>query len=104
MYPDLLVATTGQGDDAAAFAVACALARAGGGHVAVLVQERVGVPPDAGLGFFAASAYVEFAEQVRRSVVPTRQQSSIRARVGALGPMLRCRLRIPRKRRHWPRR
>jgi nucleotide-binding universal stress UspA family protein len=58
MFKDLLVATTGQGDDAAAFASACELARAGNGHVAVLVQVSVPLPDGGAMGLFPVDAYV----------------------------------------------
>lgn len=66
MYKDLIVATTGHGDDAAAFSTACALASADGGHVAVLVQVRVPVPDGGGVGLFPAEAFVAMYEEVHR--------------------------------------
>ena len=67
MFKDLLVATTGHGDDAAAFATACALAAPEDGHVAVLVQVRVPVPDSGGgLGMFPVEAYVALREQLQR--------------------------------------
>lgn len=65
MFKDLLVATTGQGDDEAAFAAACALAGTRG-HVAVLVQVAVPIPDTGGMGMFPAAAFVALHEQVHR--------------------------------------
>jgi nucleotide-binding universal stress UspA family protein len=59
MYKDLLVATTGLGDDEAAVAVALALARADSGHVAVLVQARAPMLVMSEWGLPAVNAYVE---------------------------------------------
>src|SRR5690348_12170993 len=66
MFKDLLVATTGLGDDAAAVDAALQLAAADGGHVAVLVQ--VGAPPLAmsPLGLPAVEAYVAGCEEAHR--------------------------------------
>lgn len=66
MFKDLLVATTGLGDDAAAVDAALHLAAADGGHVAVLVQ--VGAPPLAmsPLGLPAVEAYVAGCEEAHR--------------------------------------
>lgn len=66
MYKDLIVATTGRGDDAAAFAAACALVAESGGHVAVLVQVHVPVPDGGGMGMFPAGAFVSLYEEVHR--------------------------------------
>jgi nucleotide-binding universal stress UspA family protein len=65
MFKDLLVATTGQGDDAAAFAAACALAGVDG-HVAVLVQERVVLPAGGVMAPFPVEAFVVLHEQAQR--------------------------------------
>jgi nucleotide-binding universal stress UspA family protein len=66
MFKDLLVATTGRGDDAAAFSTACALAAPGDGHVAVLVQVRVPMPDSGGgMGMFPVDAYVALRDQLR---------------------------------------
>jgi nucleotide-binding universal stress UspA family protein len=59
MFKDLLVATTGLGDDAAAVAVALALAEADAGHVAVLVQSQAPIPMMSPWGLPAVEAYVE---------------------------------------------
>lgn len=67
MFKDLLVATTGEGDDAAAFSTACALAEADGGHVAILVRVHVPMPPVHGvLGSSALEGYFAWREQVLR--------------------------------------
>ena len=72
MYKDLIVATTGHGDDAAAFSTACALAAGDGGHVAVLVQVRVPLPDGGGIGLFPAEAFVALYEEVHRQGVENR--------------------------------
>ena len=60
MYKDLLVDTTGLGDDDAAFAAALDLARADSGHVTVLVQARAPVLAMSNWGGLpAVNAYVE---------------------------------------------
>jgi nucleotide-binding universal stress UspA family protein len=65
MFKDLLVATTDEGDDAAAFAVAGALAEADRAHVAVLVHVRVPMPPVRGvLGSSALEGYFAWRDQV----------------------------------------
>ena len=68
MYHDLLVATTGRGDDAAAISTACALVAPDDGHVAVLVQVHVPLPaPDAsGMGLIPTEALVTLREQIHR--------------------------------------
>ena len=86
MYKDLIVATTGHGDDAAAFATACALAAPDGGHVAVLVQVRVPVPDGGGIGLFPAEAFVALYEDVHRLGLENRDrwEEALR-RSGAMG-------------------
>jgi nucleotide-binding universal stress UspA family protein len=86
MYKDLLVATTGQGDDAAAFSTACALAQADGGHVAVLVQTSVPIPDGGAMGIFPVEAYVALHEQVHKQgrADCERWRESLR-RSGAMG-------------------
>lgn len=65
MFRDLLVATTGHGDDAAAFSTGCALAGTEG-HVNVLVQARVPIPDVGGaMGMFPVEAYVALHDQLR---------------------------------------
>jgi nucleotide-binding universal stress UspA family protein len=59
MFKDLLVATTGLGDDEAAFAAALALARRDGGHVAVLVQTQAPIPMLSPWGLPAVEAYLQ---------------------------------------------
>lgn len=65
MFKDLLVATTGEGDDAAAVATACAIARANSGHVAVLVQMPVPLPVGGEMGAFPVDAFVAMQQQLR---------------------------------------
>jgi nucleotide-binding universal stress UspA family protein len=59
MYKDLLVATTGLGDDDAAFAAAVALAGADAGHVCVLVQASAPALAMSPWGLPAVNLYVE---------------------------------------------
>ena len=66
MFKDLLVATTGQGDDAAALSNACALAEAVDGHVSVLVQDRVSIASGGALSSFAAEALIAAYDRVRQ--------------------------------------
>ncbi|KFN46323.1 universal stress protein [Arenimonas composti] len=85
MYPDILVATTRQGDDAAAFAYACHLAGSDG-RVSVLVQPRLSTIPDGSLGAFAAAAYVAMYEQVQRDAIADRDSwTSVLADSGVAG-------------------
>jgi nucleotide-binding universal stress UspA family protein len=65
MFKDLLVATTGQGDDAAAVATACAIAQASAGHVAVLVPVRAPMPVGDGMGGFPVQALVSTQAQAQ---------------------------------------
>lgn len=74
MYKDLIVATTGHGDDAAAFATARALAATDDGHVAVLVQVRVPVPDGGGMGLFPAEAFVALYEEIHKQGLATRDR------------------------------
>jgi nucleotide-binding universal stress UspA family protein len=85
MFKDFLVATTGQGDDAAAFAAACALAETGG-HVAVLVQVRVPIPDGGAMGMFPVEAFVALHEQLHRDGVAScdRWREALR-RSGVMG-------------------
>jgi nucleotide-binding universal stress UspA family protein len=66
MFKDLLVATTGHGDDAAALSAACAMAEAHRGHVAVLVQVAVPIPDGGAMGMFPVEAFVAMHEQLHR--------------------------------------
>jgi nucleotide-binding universal stress UspA family protein len=65
MFKDLLVATTGHGDDAAALAVATSLAAESAAHVTVLVQARFRMPaPDPGaMGVFPVGDYRQVIEE-----------------------------------------
>ena len=65
MVKDLLVTTTGRGDDVAAFNAACTLARASDGHVAVLTQVRVPLPVGDAMGLFPADAFVAEHQRLR---------------------------------------
>ena len=67
MFKDLLVATTGHGDDAAALAMAVALAEEAPTHLAVLVQARFHVPvPDVGaMGVFPMGDYGAMLDEAR---------------------------------------
>jgi nucleotide-binding universal stress UspA family protein len=69
MFKDLFVATTGQGDDAAAVATACRLAGTDGGHVAVLVQVPVPIPDGGVMGVFPADAFLALHETLHRQAV-----------------------------------
>lgn len=66
MYKDILVTTTGHGDDAAAVSMACALAGSGRAHVAVLVQVPVPIPEGGSMALFPAEAFAALHEQVMR--------------------------------------
>jgi nucleotide-binding universal stress UspA family protein len=59
MFKDLLVATTGLGDDEAAFAAAVALAGEEAAHVTVLVQARAPLLVMSNWGLPAVNAYVD---------------------------------------------
>lgn len=86
MYKDLIVATTGQGDDAAAFEAACALVAEGGGHVAVLVQVSVPIPDGGGMGLFPAGAFVALYEEVHQQGEAARDRwKAALARAGVPG-------------------
>jgi nucleotide-binding universal stress UspA family protein len=65
MIKDLLLVTTGEGDDAAAFATAASLAAESSAHLAVLVQARFRTPaPDPGArGIFPVGDYPAMIEQ-----------------------------------------
>jgi nucleotide-binding universal stress UspA family protein len=65
MFKDLLVVATGQGDDAAAFAMAASLASDASAHLAVLVLARFRTPaPDSGArGIFPVGDYPDMIEQ-----------------------------------------
>jgi len=69
MFRDLLVATTGQGDDEAALATACRLADTDGGHVAVLVQVPVPIPDGGVMGMFPADAFLALHATLHRQAV-----------------------------------
>jgi nucleotide-binding universal stress UspA family protein len=64
MFRDLLVATTGHGDDAAAVSAACAIAVASGGHVAVLVQVPVPMPVGGEMGAFPVDPFVTLRSEL----------------------------------------
>jgi nucleotide-binding universal stress UspA family protein len=63
MFKDLLVATTGLGDDAAAVDAAIDLAASDGGHVAVLVQARAPLLAMSNFGMPAVETYVAACAQ-----------------------------------------
>jgi nucleotide-binding universal stress UspA family protein len=68
MFKDLLVITTGEGDDAAALATAIALAQEHAAHLAVLVQVRYQMPvADTGaMGIYPIGDYAGMFESARR--------------------------------------
>jgi len=86
MFKDLLVATTGIGDDAAAFASACALARSDDAHVAVLVQVEVPTQDAGTVGMFPVEAFVAMHEQaVRQGEAERARWRNVLERAGVRG-------------------